>query len=122
MKKETVRCVLVKPHVDAVEIEIPNDYKFWQKLVGGLVQVVYPFREEVAIICNDEGKLLNLENNRFLVDPNTLEPYDVIAGDFLVFNAPYDEENFIDMTDEQVSRYTEMYKANTTVMDLRMFI
>lgn len=29
-----------------------------QEVVGGTVQAVYPFEERVALICNDEGKLL----------------------------------------------------------------
>ena len=40
-----------------------------QQLVGGLIQVLYPFRDaEVALICNDEGKLLGLPFNRALRD------------------------------------------------------
>lgn len=34
-----------------------------QEVVGGTVQAVYPFEERVALICNDEGKLLGLPLN-----------------------------------------------------------
>lgn len=37
-----------------------------QEIVGGTIQVLYPFAEPVALVCNDEGKLLGLPLNRAL--------------------------------------------------------
>ena len=31
-----------------------------QAIVGGQIQALYPWEDSVALICNDEGKLLRL--------------------------------------------------------------
>ncbi len=38
----------------------------------------YPFQEEVAVICNEEGRNLDLPYNRPLMDENGL-PYDIVS-------------------------------------------
>ena len=39
-----------------------------QAAVGGDIQAVYPYEDPVALICNEEGKLLGLPLNRALFD------------------------------------------------------
>lgn len=116
-KQETVRAILVKAHVDPKEIVIPNDYRFWQKLVGGLVQCIYPFDDSVAVICNDEGKLLHMEPNRNILGADD-RVLDTINGDFLIFNYGELEDDtdgeFIDMTDKQVAKYLDYYSQERT--------
>ncbi len=91
-----------RPHVQ----EIDGSLASMQKLVGGTIQAVYPFDDPVALICNDEGKLMNLPCNRFLYDEQR-NPYDVICGTFFVVGVG--EENFKSLTDRQIRKYHEMY-------------
>ena len=35
-----------------------------QKIVGGRIQAIYPFRDKVGVVCNDEGLLLRMPFNR----------------------------------------------------------
>lgn len=77
-----------------------------QKLVGGDIEAVYPFQEPVAVICNSEGKVLDLPFNRPLLDENGL-PYDIICGTF--FLAGIGGEDFASLTEEQIQRYKELY-------------
>ncbi len=37
-----------------------------QAAVGGDIQAVYPYEDPVALICNEEGKLMGLPLNRAL--------------------------------------------------------
>ena len=60
------------------------------------------------MICNDEGKLLNLPLNRALRDEEG-EIYDVIAGTFFVCGAPPDSESFTSLTDEQVDYWLRRF-------------
>ena len=39
-----------------------------QEIVGGHIEAIYPFKEQVAIIANEEGKILGLPFNRHLSD------------------------------------------------------
>ena len=65
-KTKTIRVVLVEPGKRARAAEIGSSLKELQKTVGGYIQAIYPFEEPVALICNEEGKLLGLTLNRAL--------------------------------------------------------
>ena len=79
-----------------------------QSVVGGLIQAVYPLEESVALICNEEGKLLGLPMNRALRDEDG-HIYDIIAGTFFVCSAPPHSSKFMSLTDEQIKRYAEQF-------------
>ena len=59
----------IAPNKKPVVQEIDGRLETMQSLVGGIIQAVYPFEEPVAVICNDEGKLLGLPPNRVLRHP-----------------------------------------------------
>lgn len=63
-----MRILLVEPGKTPVLKEIDGSLKSMQEIVGGTIQVLYPFAEPVALVCNDEGKLLGLPLNRALRD------------------------------------------------------
>ena len=53
--------VLVVRPMEMPEVqEIDHTLSAMQELVGGTIQAVYPFDDPVALVCNDEGKLLGL--------------------------------------------------------------
>lgn len=84
-----------------------------QAIVGGHIQAVYPFRDEVALVCNEEGKNLGLPFNRPLTDNHGL-PYDMICGTF--FLAGLGAEDFVSLTEDQLRQYKEMYD-NMMIID-----
>ena len=57
------------------QVEIDNDLKALQQAVGGSIGASYPFEDPVAIVYNDDGKLMGLPLNRALRDENG-EMYD----------------------------------------------
>ena len=99
---------IVEPEKKPVVQNIDNTLTSVQQLVGGTIQAVYPFEEPVALICNDEGKLLNLPLNRALRDSNGAI-YDIVAGTFFLCAAPVDSDRFECLTDEQVQIYLERF-------------
>ena len=40
---------------------IPHTLEAMQSVVGGYIQAIYPYEDMVAIVCNEEGKLIGLE-------------------------------------------------------------
>ena len=86
-----------EPRLTAVE----NNLKTLQGIVGGYIEVVYPFEESVGLICNEEGKLIGLPLNR------CLEDYDIIAGTFMVVGLS--DGDFCSLTPEQAERYRQKY-------------
>ena len=77
-----------------------------QEIVGGHIEAIYPFKEQVAIIANEEGKILGLPFNRPLSDERGV-PYDIVCGTF--FLAGLGAEDFVSLTEEQIRRYKELY-------------
>ena len=63
-----------------------------QEIVGGHIEAIYPFKEQVAIIANEEGKILGLPFNRPLSDERGV-PYDIVCGTF--FLAGLGAEDFV---------------------------
>ena len=86
-----------------------------QEIVGGHIEAIYPFKEQVAIIANEEGKILGLPFNRPLSDERGV-PYDIVCGTF--FLAGLGAEDFVSLTEEQIRRYKELW-ARLQEMDKR---
>lgn len=70
------------------------------------VLVVEPHRDNVVLVCNEEGKLDGLPINRVLRDERGV-PYDAICGTFFLVGT--DEENCCSLTQKQIDRYTKEF-------------
>ena len=103
-----MRVLIVEPKRRPEVKEIDGSLKSMQEVVGGLIQALYPFDEPVALVCNDEGKLMNLPANRGLRDENG-QIYDIIVGTFFICGAPGDSDNFTSLTVEQIKRYCKRF-------------
>ena len=103
-----MQVVVVEPKKKPTAQDIGSDLESMQKIVGGPIEAVYPFGESVALICNEEGKLVNLPLNRALRD-NEGNVYDIISGTFFLCAAPPDSEHFESLTDQQVEMYMEHF-------------
>lgn len=88
--------------------EIEGSLRSMQEIVGGYIQPVYPWREEVALVCNEEGKINGMALNRPLLDDRG-QLVDIIAGTFFICSAPIDSESFQSLTDEQIERYSKLF-------------
>ena len=102
-----MKIVVVEPQKPAYTKEIESGLESLQREVGGLIEALCPFADEVALVCNDEGKLHNLPPNRFLYDEESGDAVDIIAGTFLVVGLT--EDNFGSLTEKQIETYLEMY-------------
>ena len=109
MSKQKISVLVVEPNTPAREAKIGSSLKDMQKIVGGLIQAIYPYEEPVALICNDEGKMQGLPLNRALRYEDSDEIYDIIAGTFFVCGL--DENNFASLTPEHMAKFKEMFHA-----------
>ena len=103
-----MKVVVVEPQKTPVVREIDAGLEAMQKIVGGSIEAVYPFDEPVSLICNEEGKLLNLPLNRALRDENGTV-YDIISGTFFLCAAPPDSDRFAGLTDQRAKTYMEWF-------------
>ena len=93
----------IEPNRKPVVQEIEDRLEAMQAIVGGMIQAVYPFHDPVAVICNDEGKLLGLPLNRALRHPDTGEVYDILCG------APLEGETFTSLSVNQIEHYRQVF-------------
>ena len=105
---KTMKVLLVEPEKYPRPVEIGTKLEDLQAAVGGFIEVVYPFEDEVGLVMNEEGKLEGLPLNRALRDDDG-DIYDVIAGPFLVVGLT--EEDFGSLSPEQMAFYEEKYHS-----------
>ena len=106
--EKKLRVLVVEPMKEPYAREI-GGLEDMQKIVGGHIEAAHPFAEPVALVVNEEGKLLGLPENRVITGEDGLIPTDIICGTFFV--AGVGAEDFISLTDEQIRRYTELYSG-----------
>ena len=112
---EKIKVLVVEPMQEPYVKEIDAGLKSLQKEVGGTIQAVYPFEEEAAVICNDEGKINGMELNRALRDDNG-RVYDIIAGPFLICGL--DDDRFGSLPDELINKFSEQFKQPETFVQV----
>ena len=104
---EKITVLVVEPRKEPYVKEIDPGLHSLQAEVGGDIGAAYPFRDPVALVCNDEGKLIGLDLNRGLRDENG-ELYDIMAGTFLVVGLG--EEDFASLSPELAQKYMEHFR------------
>ncbi|PWM58505.1 MAG: hypothetical protein DBX91_09155 [Subdoligranulum variabile] len=112
-----MRILLVEPGKTPVLKEIDGSLKSMQEIVGGTIQVLYPFAEPVALVCNDEGKLLGLPLNRALRDENG-RIYDIVAGTFFLCGAPKGSDRFESLIEDQHLNFYKHFKKAELFLNL----
>ncbi len=107
-----MKILFVEPGKEAQPAEIQGDLKEMQAIVGGQIRALCPWEDPVALICNDEGKLLSLPLNR------ALEDYDMIAGNFFICGIEGDA--FVSLSDPLMIKYQEKFRYPELIIDTPM--
>lgn len=102
-----MRILVIEPEHRPEVREIEDSLTTMQQIIGGLIQPIY-LDDSVALICNDEGKLMNLPANRGLRDKDG-QMYDIVFGTFFLCGAPADSDHFTSLTQEQIEQYRKMF-------------
>ena len=99
--------LLVEPGKEARMTEVGNDLCSLQSLVGGYIEATYPFDDPVALVCNDEGKIMQMPLNRALRGEDG-KIYDAIAGPFFICGLG--EDDFCSLPKELQGKYVEKFR------------
>ena len=83
-----------------------------QAVVGGRITAVYPYKEPVAIVCNDEALILGMEFNRSLEGG-----YGGIFGPFFVCGLT--EDDFCSLTPEQVDFFKKKFRKAEVLVGMK---
>ena len=115
-EKTTISVVYCKPGERAETVEMEEKLETMQAMVGGLIQEFFPFHsdtdpryDDVALICNDEGKLMQMKPSRAIFDEDG-HVMDVIAGPFFLCYAPIESERFLSMPPDLEEEFRKKYE------------
>jgi len=103
--------LVVEPGFLPYEQEI-NGLSDMEKIVGGPIEAIYPFQENVAVVTNANGANNKLEFNRSILERS----YGGVFGTFFVCGLG--EETFASLTPEQVTTYRERFKKTEILVTM----
>ena len=103
-----MKVLMIEPGKKPRKAEIDGSLQGMQQVVGGYIQAIYPFEDPVALICNEEGKLLELPFNRALRDEDG-DIYDIVSGTVFLCGASPDSDRFEDLSDELMEKYSQQF-------------
>ena len=103
-----MKVLKLEPGEHPKELEITDGLESMQSIVSGMIQAIYPFEDEVALVCNDDGKCFGLPANRALYMDG--EMVDIICGSAFICAAPSDSDSFQSLSDEQIKTYADKFK------------
>ena len=98
-----MRVLIVEPRHRPRRADIPHTLEDMQKTVGGYIEIIHPFEDPVALVCDEEGKLKGYELNRVIAGK------DIIAGTFFI--AGVEEDDLTDLPDELFEKYEALFKS-----------
>ena len=100
--------LVVEPGKTPYESDISPGLASLQRAVDGYIEAIYPSETDpIAIVCNEEGKLVGLQLNRALRDQDG-EIFDIVAGKFLVVGLG--EQDFTDLSPDMMAKYKEQFR------------
>lgn len=95
-----MKVLIVEPGKHPRRADIVHTLESLQAVVDGYIEVTYPWKDKIGLVCNDEGLLRQLPFNR-LVAPNN-----AIFGTF--FLCGLGEEDLTDLPDEMANKYMKL--------------
>lgn len=108
-----MKVIILEPEKTARVETVDGSLEGLQALVGGYIEAIYPFDyekyplNEIAIICNDSGKIERLPLNRAIRDTNG-NMVDIISGTAVIVGLGADD--FTSLNDEQINHYFPMFE------------
>ena len=105
---QPIQVLIVEPHLRPYGASICPSLRSMQDIVGGCIQVVHAglIKDDVVIVCNEEGKLAGLPANRALRDSRG-KVQGVIHGTFMVVGTA--GEDFTSLTPRQFADWTDKF-------------
>ena len=90
-----IEVLVVEPNKLPEKRTIPNKLESFQEIVGGYVECVFLYdRKDVALLCNEEGKIKKLKPCRDI-------GFDTICGNFIIVGVSDNDNEFHSLTKKQ---------------------
>lgn len=107
--EKRISVIYVRPGRRPELIEIEDSLEVMERLVSGPIEEYMPFSDEIAIVCNEEGKPRELPYNRAIYSEEG-RLLDIIQGNFFICSAPIESEVYLCLTEEQKEKYMDKFQ------------
>ena len=97
-----MKVLIVEPGKNPRTAHISPELSSLQQTVGGYIQAIYPWDDPVAVICDEEALLKQLEFNRLIA------PEVAIFGAFFICGLG--EDDFTDLPDDLADKYAQLLR------------
>lgn len=115
MKEANIKVIICEPDKAAYTKEIKNNGDTIREILGGLIEPHHPFWPEktretanMFILCNEDGKFLDLPRCRALTDDKGTI-YDVVHGKFVVCAIDRESGDFCSLSPAQEHIAMQMF-------------
>lgn len=95
-----MKVLIVEPEKHPRKADIEHTLESLQTIVDGYIEITYPWKDAVGLVCNDEGLLRQLPFNRLVA------PGSGIFGTF--FLCGLGEEDLTDLPDDMADKYLKL--------------
>lgn len=95
-----MKILMVEPGTHPREADIPHTLEEMQHVVGGHIEAVYPWGDQVGLVCDEDGLSKNTDWNRYICKDIA------IKGTFFVCGLG--EEDFTDLSPELIEKYRKL--------------
>lgn len=97
-----MRVLLVRNHQEPQIVNVQHSLEAFQQLVGGMIEVLEPFEDNVVLVCDENGRCSGKPVNRIVADHLD------VCGDFFVCGSG--DTDLKDMPEELIFKYASMFR------------
>ena len=95
-----MKILIVEPGKHPREADIPHTLEEMQRVVGGYIEAVYPWKDPVGLVCDEDGLSKDTEWNRYITSEVAIKGAFFICG--------LGEEDFTDLSPELMEKYKKL--------------
>ena len=104
-EENLIKVLLVEPFDKPRIITIENNY---QEIICGDVDEYMPFEDDVALLCNADGKRLSLSASHTVTDIETGKT-ELIYGSFILIGASEFDTEYHSLDDNLIDKYMDLF-------------
>lgn len=107
-EENLIKVLLVEPFDNPKIITIENNYQAISEIICGDVDEYMPFEDDVALLCNADGKRLSLSVSHTVTDTETGKT-EFIYGSFILIGAGEFDDEYHSLDDDLIDKYMDLF-------------
>lgn len=107
-EENLIKVLLVEPFSKPKMITIENNYQAISEIICGDVDEYMPFEDDVALLCNSDGKRLSLSASHTVTDTETGKT-EIIYGSFILVGASEFDTEYHSLDDDLIDKYMDLF-------------